>query len=70
MIVKLTPTKPNKIATIGSDINPAVCPCEFETVAVIIIAVTIVAIIEFLHIPTVKGIIPQKKLWKELSSFE
>nr|WP_061320565.1 hypothetical protein [Clostridium botulinum] len=60
-IVKISPMMPNVIATAGTEINPAVLPCELDAMHRIIREEkTIVAIVDFLIIPIYKGTRPNK----------
>gem|GEM_PF-6229323 len=58
--VKISPMTPNVIATAGTEINPAVLPCELDVIHTIIREETIVAIVDFLIIPIYKGTRPNK----------
>ncbi|HBJ2611231.1 hypothetical protein CJF15_05575 [Clostridium botulinum] len=58
--VKISPMTPNVIATAGTEINPAVLPCELDAIHTIIREETIVAIVDFLIIPIYRGTRPNK----------
>lgn len=53
--VKISPMTPNIIATSGTEINPAVLPCELDAIHTIIREETIVAIVDFLIIQYIEG---------------
>ncbi|EKX80637.1 hypothetical protein C1142_09655 [Clostridium botulinum] len=57
---KITPMTPNIIANAGTEISPAVLPCELDAIHTIIREETIVAIVDFLIIPIYRGTRPNK----------
>ncbi|MCS4474735.1 hypothetical protein JQ038_00890 [Clostridium botulinum] len=58
--VKISPITPNIIANAGTEISPAVLPCELDAIHTIIREETIVAIVDFLIIPIYRGTRPNK----------